>query len=78
MYIFQCYKSRIRNAFGEEQVSRGCTTTPDQIPLICNQNTINTMGGPRKRNTQAYINVVCCAGDYCNDGEFPELPPLNG
>lgn len=36
------------------------------------------MGGPRKRNTQAYINVVCCAGDYCNDGDFPELPPLNG
>ncbi|XP_065368251.1 activin receptor type-1 isoform X2 [Calliphora vicina] len=73
----QCYKSRIRDAFGEERVTRGCTTTPDQIPLICNQNTINTMGGPRKRNTQAYINVVCCAGDYCNDGEFPELPPLN-
>ncbi|KAI8119041.1 activin receptor type-1 isoform X1 [Lucilia cuprina] len=73
----QCYKSRTRDAFGEERVTRGCTTTPDQIPLICNQNTINTMGGPRKRNTQAYINVVCCAGDYCNDGEFPELPPLN-
>ncbi|TMW43611.1 hypothetical protein DOY81_011309 [Sarcophaga bullata] len=74
----QCYKSRIRDAFGEERVTRGCTTTPDQIPLICNQNAINTMGGPRKRNTQAYINVVCCAGDYCNDGDFPELPPLNG
>lgn len=73
----QCYKSRIRDAFGEERVTRGCTTTPDQIPFLCNQNTINNMGGPRKRNTQAHINVICCAGDYCNDGEFPELPPLN-
>ncbi|KAH8413613.1 hypothetical protein KR222_002005, partial [Zaprionus bogoriensis] len=63
--IAQCWKSRTRDAFGLEQVSRGCTTSQDQLQLICNQ-----------KNTENYINVACCASDYCNGGEFPELPPF--
>jgi len=23
------------------------------------------------------VNVVCCAGDYCNEGDFPELLPFD-
>ncbi|XP_075169450.1 type I BMP receptor saxophone isoform X2 [Haematobia irritans] len=71
----QCYKSRIRESNGEERVDRGCIMTPDQIPLYCNHNLGSNIGGPRKRNTQAVINLACCTGDYCNDGDFPELPP---
>ncbi|XP_054090597.1 activin receptor type-1 isoform X1 [Zeugodacus cucurbitae] len=67
----QCWKSRTRNAFGEEKASRGCITSPDQLPLICNQNTL----GPRKRAAM-HVNIVCCSKDYCNDGDFPELPPI--
>ncbi|XP_055918991.1 activin receptor type-1 isoform X2 [Eupeodes corollae] len=71
----QCWKSRTRNAYGEENVSRGCTTSPEQLPLICNQNTLNNLG-PRKRHAVVQINVVCCSDDYCNGGDFPELPPV--
>lgn len=49
--------------------------SPEQIPLYCNHNLGNNFGGPRKRNTQTFINLECCTGDYCNDGDFPELPP---
>ncbi|XP_055836809.1 activin receptor type-1 isoform X2 [Episyrphus balteatus] len=71
----QCWKSRTRNAYGEENVSRGCTTSPEQLPLICNQNTLNNLG-PRKRHAVVQINVMCCSDDYCNGGDFPELPPV--
>ncbi|XP_030368970.1 activin receptor type-1 isoform X2 [Scaptodrosophila lebanonensis] len=72
----QCWKSRTRDAVGQEQVSRGCTTSWDQMHLICNQNNMNKQNGPSKRNTAKFINVACCAGDFCNDGDFPELPPF--
>ncbi|XP_037952360.1 activin receptor type-1 isoform X2 [Teleopsis dalmanni] len=65
----QCWKSRTRYGIGQEEVKRGCTTSVDQLPLICNQNAVN------KRHA-GVTNVVCCSGDYCNDGEFPELPPI--
>ncbi|XP_013114021.1 activin receptor type-1 isoform X2 [Stomoxys calcitrans] len=76
----QCYKSRIRDSNGEERVNRGCIMSPDQIPLYCKHNLRNNIGGPRKRNTQAFVNInlACCTGDYCNDGDFPELPPMEG
>lgn len=57
-------------------MSRGCTKSQDQLPLICNQNALNKFNGPSKRNTAKFINIVCCASDFCNDGEFPELPPF--
>lgn len=71
----QCWKTRVRDAYGVEQVSRGCTISHDQLPLMCNQN-YNGNGGPRKRHTSGQYNIECCAGDYCNNGSFPELPPI--
>lgn len=70
----QCWKSRVRDAYGVESVSRGCTVVHEHIPLTC----INNSGrGPRKRHTSGQFNIECCHGDYCNNGSFPELPPLN-
>ncbi|XP_022226804.2 activin receptor type-1 isoform X1 [Drosophila obscura] len=71
----QCWKSRTRDADGQENVRRGCTTSPEQLPLICNQNSLNKLNGPTKRNAAKY-NVACCTGDFCNSGDFPELPPI--
>ncbi|XP_055607241.1 activin receptor type-1 isoform X2 [Uranotaenia lowii] len=75
----QCWKSRTRDNYGRESVSRGCTTTHEQLPLYCNQNLVtssNGNGGPKKRHTTGTYNIECCTGDYCNDGNFPELPTL--
>lgn len=66
----QCWKSSVRDPFGVETVSRGCTTRHDHLPFICNNSS------PKKRNTSGQINVECCVGDFCNNGGFPELPPL--
>lgn len=74
--ILQCWKSRVRDGYGVERVSRGCTTSHDQLPLLCNQN-YNINGGPRKRHTSGQYNIECCTGDYCNNGSFPELPPIH-
>lgn len=75
---FQCWKSRTRDADGQEKVSRGCTTSQDQIQLICtSQNSLNKLNGPSKRNTGKLFNVECCASDFCNDGEFPKLLPID-
>lgn len=71
----QCWKSRIRDQFGHESVSRGCTTTHEQLPLYCNQNSL-TSSGPKKRHATGTYNIECCTGDYCNNGSFPELPPI--
>lgn len=71
----QCWKSRVRDANGVERVSRGCTTKPDEIPFICNQNLGG--GGPKRRRETSQFNIECCRGDYCNNGTFPELQPVN-
>lgn len=75
----QCWKSRVRDAFGKETVSRGCTTHHDHLPFYCNnyvhsQSTPST--SPKKRDTSGQYNIQCCVGDFCNNGTFPELPPL--
>ncbi len=72
----KCWKSRVRDAYGVERVSRGCTVLQDHLLLVCNQNTNNNIGGPRKRHTYGQYNIECCTGDYCNSGSFPELPPI--
>ncbi|XP_037035584.1 activin receptor type-1 isoform X2 [Bradysia coprophila] len=72
----QCWKSRVRDAYGVERVSRGCTVSHDHLLLVCNQNSNNNIGGPRKRHTYGQYNIECCTGDYCNSGSFPELPPI--
>lgn len=70
-------------------MSRGCTTSAEQLPAYCNQNNINNLNklnnnnrnysGHRKRDTsvQVHYNIECCTGDYCNAGDFPELPPIH-
>lgn len=68
----QCWKSRVRDGYGVERVSRGCKTSEEQLPINCNQNNYN-LGGPRKRHTAGHYNIECCTGDYCNSGDFPEL-----
>ncbi|XP_034477327.1 activin receptor type-1 isoform X2 [Drosophila innubila] len=73
----QCWKSRTRDAVGQERVIRGCTTSPDQVQFTCHQNSLNKLNGPTKRNTDKFVNTVCCATDYCNGGEFPELAPFH-
>ncbi|ALC40816.1 sax [Drosophila busckii] len=73
----QCWKSRTRDAVGQEHVSRGCSTTPEHVQMICHQNTLGKLNtGTSKRNTDKLFKVTCCATDFCNDGEFPELPPF--
>ncbi|XP_052892419.1 activin receptor type-1 isoform X1 [Anopheles moucheti] len=77
----QCWKSRTRDPEGNENVQRGCTTEHEQLPLYCRQNQkINSGdgGGPKKRHVSStgMYNIECCTGDYCNNGSFPELPPM--
>ncbi len=40
--------------------------------------TSTTSSGPSKRhtNTVGQYNIQCCSGDFCNNGSFPELPPV--
>ncbi|XP_055701112.1 activin receptor type-1 isoform X2 [Phlebotomus papatasi] len=70
----QCWKSRVRDSYGVERMSRGCTTSHDQLPVLCNP---NIKGGHSKRHSSGQYNIECCTGDYCNNGSFPELSPIN-
>lgn len=89
--LFQCWKSRVRDAYGVETVSRGCTTHHDHIPFYCNNyvhsqssqsssvpstSSPSPSSSPKKRDTSGQYNIECCVGDFCNNGTFPELPPL--
>ncbi|CAH0551587.1 unnamed protein product [Brassicogethes aeneus] len=67
----QCWKSHVRESSGEESFNRGCTTNPEQLPLICRMPSFNV----QKRHVSGQYQVDCCVGDFCNDGDFPELPP---
>ncbi|XP_055374629.1 activin receptor type-1 isoform X2 [Condylostylus longicornis] len=62
----QCWKSTTREVNGIVRVSRGCTTH-DKIPF-CLSNT----SAPGKPENGRY-SIECCTGDYCNDGDFPEI-----
>lgn len=74
----QCWKSRVRGLYGEERVSRGCTTSFQQLHLFCNKNKFNDdVKGMLKRHAVGQYNITCCSGDYCNDGHFPSLPGIN-
>lgn len=68
----QCWKSRTRNAYGEEHITRGCTTSHEQIPF-CTTN-IDEWNDRRRRNAGGHYSIYCCYGDFCNGGDFPELP----
>lgn len=74
----QCWKSRVRGVYGEERVSRGCTTSFQQLQLFCNKKQIDddNVKGMLKRHAVGQYNITCCSGDYCNDGLFPSLPSI--
>lgn len=72
---FQCWKSRVRDAYGVETVSRGCTTQHDHLPFYCKN--FAHPSTPKKRDTSGLYNIECCFGDFCNNGSFPELPFTN-
>lgn len=69
----QCWKSRVRETSGEESVTRGCTTNADHIPLYCGTPSFSVQ---RKRHAVGQYHIRCCEGDFCNNGDFPVLPPL--
>lgn len=87
-----CYKSRVRDSTGKlllkcnnylyidnikfvgsEAVSRGCTDKVDQLPFFCRTNVFSAQ---QKRHAAGQYSMSCCTEDYCNDGNFPDLPPL--
>lgn len=69
-----CWKSRTRNADGLETVSRGCIVEHDKLPFFCNYQ----RNSRSARAASGQFNIECCHGDYCNNGTFPELPPVTG
>jgi activin receptor type-1 len=85
----QCWTSRVRESsgsleisaktsviivfVGQESVMRGCTKETEQLPLICQT---PSFSGQQKRQASGQFQVDCCIGDFCNSGDFPELPPL--
>ncbi|KAG5869009.1 hypothetical protein JTB14_019947 [Gonioctena quinquepunctata] len=69
----QCWKSRVRESTGEESVMRGCTKDQEQLPLYCRTPAVTIQ---HKRQASGQFQIDCCFGDYCNDGAFPELPPV--
>ncbi|CAH1365099.1 hypothetical protein MTP99_001397 [Tenebrio molitor] len=69
----QCWTSRVRESSGQESVMRGCTKETEQLPLICQT---PSFSGQQKRQASGQFQVDCCIGDFCNSGDFPELPPL--
>ncbi|GLV36452.1 saxophone [Carabus blaptoides fortunei] len=66
-----CWKSRVREITGEESVSRGCTTKPEQLPLMCRTPAFTSTHS--KRHAVGQYHIKCCTGDLCNDGPFPTL-----
>lgn len=70
----QCWKSRVRETSGEESVTRGCTVDAEHLPLICGSPSLPPV--QHKRHAVGQYHIRCCVGDFCNDGAFPELPPL--
>ncbi|XP_060530450.1 activin receptor type-1 [Cylas formicarius] len=69
----QCWKSRVRESSGQESVSRGCTSNSDHVIFMCKTPSFTA---PHKRHASGQYRVDCCEGDYCNNGSFPELPPI--
>lgn len=69
----QCWKSRVRETSGLETVTRGCTKETDQLPFLCRT---PSFSGQQKRQASGQFQVDCCTGDFCNEGDFPELPIL--
>nr|CAD7412201.1 unnamed protein product [Timema poppensis] len=75
---YQCWKSRVRDSDGAVRVSRGCTTNLEQVPFYCStfSSVQSTHPSHTKRHTGGQYAIVCCSGDFCNNGSFPELQPI--
>ncbi|XP_053990500.1 activin receptor type-1 isoform X1 [Hylaeus volcanicus] len=81
-----CWKSKVRQSDGTESVSRGCTSSIDQMLLICNKQQpqhTNQNGSTKKRHVTGSLSgvqyyVECCQTDFCNGGPFPVLQGYNG
>lgn len=58
---------------GDERASRGCIIETDHLLLMCRTPSFTAQ---HKRHTVGQYHIKCCSGNYCNDGDFPELPPL--
>ncbi|XP_030762424.1 activin receptor type-1 [Sitophilus oryzae] len=69
----QCWKSRVRESSGVETVSRGCTTKSEQVIFMCKTPSFTAY---HKRQASGLYQVDCCEGNFCNNGSFPELPPV--
>lgn len=57
-------------------VARGCTSVLQQIPLYCGTQTQGTSAHKKRHAGAGYV-IVCCVGDYCNNGTFPALPQVD-
>ncbi|XP_052759295.1 activin receptor type-1 [Galleria mellonella] len=68
-----CFKATVRARDGRLQHSRGCTQRTDHYHFICRT---SQPQGPHKRHA-AQLQITCCKGDMCNEGSFPELPPVD-
>ncbi|KAG7300616.1 hypothetical protein JYU34_014909 [Plutella xylostella] len=69
-----CYKSAVRGADGELQLSRGCSRHYEHYQLTC---WTGRQGSMLRKRHVGQVNISCCQGDMCNHGAFPELPPLD-
>nr|BBD17789.1 saxophone [Athalia rosae] len=74
-----CWTARVHEAGGTERLSRGCTSEPEHMPFICSkqQQTIGSGSGKKRQASSStgggQYSLVCCQGDLCNNGSFPEL-----
>jgi hypothetical protein len=66
----------VRDSNGVERLSRGCITNPEQIPLYCSVQLHSSRSGHTKRHAEGQYAITCCTGDFCNNGSFPDLPPI--
>ncbi|XP_076287455.1 activin receptor type-1-like isoform X1 [Lasioglossum baleicum] len=81
-----CWKSTVKQSDGTISVSRGCTSSVDQMLLICNKQQplhANHNNSNKKRHVSGPVSgiqyfVECCQTDFCNRGPFPILQDYSG
>ncbi|XP_014221815.1 activin receptor type-1-like [Trichogramma pretiosum] len=64
-----CFKSTVTEQNGETRISRGCILQRDHVLFTCGKTNDNV----RKIGTGS-IHAICCQGEFCNSGPFPEGP----
>ncbi|CAH1391511.1 unnamed protein product [Nezara viridula] len=66
-HAYKCWKYIERDSNGTVLKSRGCTTKVDQVRFFCSHHHDSVQ---TKYN---HFKMICCQGDFCNNGSFPEL-----